>query len=50
MKIVPMWRRLRRRTMAPRRPILFPDQWALALVTALVLLASIALVLWAFFG
>src|SRR5918995_1011155 len=30
----PMWRRLRRRTMAPRRPILFPDQWALALVTA----------------
>ena len=45
-----MWRRLRRRTMAPRRPILFPDQWALALVTGLVLLASIGLVLWAFFG
>jgi hypothetical protein len=36
--------------MAPRRPILFPDQWALALVTALVLVASIALVAWAFFG
>jgi len=36
--------------MAPRRPILFPDQWALALVTGLVLVASIALVLWAFFG
>jgi hypothetical protein len=36
--------------MAPRRPILFPDQWALALVTGLVLLGSIAFVLWAFFG
>jgi hypothetical protein len=45
-----MWRRLRRRTMAPRRPVLFPDQWALALVTGLVLVASIALVLWAVFG
>jgi hypothetical protein len=45
-----MWRRLRRRSMAPRRPILFPDQWALALVTGLVLVASIALVAWAFFG
>jgi hypothetical protein len=36
--------------MAPRRPVLFPDQYALAIVTAVVLLASIALVLWAFFG
>jgi hypothetical protein len=36
--------------MAPRRPILFPDQWALALVTGLVLVASVALVAWAFFG
>ena len=45
-----MWRRLRRRTMAPGRPALFPDQYALALVTGLVLLASIGLVLWAVFG
>ena len=45
-----MWRRLRRRSMAPRRPVLFPDQYALALVTAIVLLGSVALVLWAFFG
>ena len=45
-----MWRRLRRRTMAPGRPALFPDQYALALVTVLVLLASIALALWAVFG
>jgi hypothetical protein len=36
--------------MAPRRPVLFPDQYALAIVTVLVLAASIALVLWAFFG
>ncbi len=45
-----MWRRWRRRTMAPGRPALFPDQYALALVTVLVLLASIGLVLWAVFG
>ena len=47
MIIVPVWRRLRRRTMAPGRPALFPDQYALAIVTGLVLLGSIALVLWA---
>ena len=41
-----MWRRLRRRTMAPRRPVLFEGQYALALVTALVLLGSAALALW----
>jgi hypothetical protein len=43
-----MWRRLRRRTMAPRRPVLYEDQWALALVTALVLLGSLAFVAWLF--
>jgi len=32
--------------MAPRRPVLFEGQYALALVTALVLLGSIAVVLW----
>ena len=41
-----MWRRLRRRTMAPRRPVLFEGQYALALVTAIVLLGSVAVVLW----
>ena len=45
-----MWRRLRRRTMTPRRPLLYEGQYALALVTALVLLGSIALVIWAVFG
>ena len=36
--------------MAPSRPALFPDQYALALVTAIVLIVSIVLFLWAFFG
>ena len=46
----PMWRRVRRRTMAPRRPLLFPRQYALALVTAVLLLGGLALVLWAYLG
>jgi hypothetical protein len=45
-----MWRRLRRRTMAPRRPVLFEGQYALALVTAIVLVGSIALVAWVVLG
>ena len=36
--------------MAPRRPLLFPGQYALALVTAIVLLGSIAFVAWVVFG
>jgi hypothetical protein len=36
--------------MAPSRPVLFPDQWALALVTGLVLVGSIVLVIWAVWG
>jgi hypothetical protein len=31
-----MWRRLRRRTMAPSRPAVYPDQWGLVLVIAVV--------------
>ena len=45
-----MWRRLRRRTFAPRRPVLYPDQWPLVLATALILILSIGLVLWVVFG
>ena len=45
-----MWRRLRRRTMAPRRPLLFEGQYALALVTAIVLVGSIAFVAWVIVG
>jgi hypothetical protein len=41
-----MWRRLRRKTFAPRRPVVFPDQWGLVLVTALVLGGSLALVVY----
>jgi hypothetical protein len=41
-----MWKRLRRRTLAPRRPAVFPDQWGLVLVTALVLGGGIALVVY----
>lgn len=36
-----MWRRYRRRSMAPRRPALFPEQYALAVVTAVVLLVGL---------
>ena len=32
-----LWRRLRRKTLAPRRPLVFPEQWGLVLVTALAL-------------
>ena len=45
-----MWRRLRRRTLAPRRPLLFEGQYALALVTAIVLVGSIAFVAWVYFA
>ena len=45
-----MWRRVRRRTMAPRRPVLFPGQYALALTTGILLLGSVALVVWAVLG
>jgi hypothetical protein len=30
-----MWRRLRRRTFAPSRPAVYPDQWGLILLTVL---------------
>jgi hypothetical protein len=39
-----MWKRLRRRTFAPRRPAIFPERWGLVLVTLLVLAGGVALV------
>jgi hypothetical protein len=45
-----MWRRVRRRTFAPRRPLLFRGQYALALVTAILLLAGLAMVAWVVLG
>jgi hypothetical protein len=42
-----MWRRARRRTFAPRRPVVFPEQWGLVLVTLLAIVGGIALVAYA---
>jgi hypothetical protein len=36
--------------MAPRRPLLFPGQYGLALVTAILLLGGLAAVVWAILG
>jgi hypothetical protein len=36
--------------MAPRRPALFPQQYGLALVTAILLLGGLAIVLWLVLG
>ena len=36
-----MWRRLRRRTMAPSRPLLYPDQLGLALFSVLAIVAGV---------
>jgi hypothetical protein len=42
-----MWRKLRKKSLAPRRPVLFPEQYALAALTAIVLVGSIvAVILW----
>jgi len=38
-----MWRRLNRRTLAPRRPILYMEQWPLALVSVVLLVLGIGL-------
>jgi len=39
-----MWKRHRRRTFAPRRPAVFPEQWGLILVTSLVVALGVAAV------
>jgi hypothetical protein len=39
-----MWKRLRRRTLAPSRPILYPEQLGLLLITLIVIAGGI----WAF--
>jgi len=36
-----MWARFRRRSMAPRRPLLFRDQIPLAVVSVVLLLAGV---------
>jgi hypothetical protein len=42
-----MWRRSRRRSFAPRRPLAYSEQAGLILVTALVVVLGLAGVLWA---
>jgi hypothetical protein len=37
-----------RRTMQPRRPLVYPDQWALVLLTAVAILGGIALLAYVF--
>jgi len=40
-----MWRRLRRKTFAPRRPVLYPDQAGLLLLTCVAIAGGIAAVI-----
>ena len=39
-----MWRRFRRKTFAPRRPAIFPEQYGLVLVTAVAIALGIVAV------
>jgi hypothetical protein len=39
-----MWKRLRRRTFAPSRPAVFPDQVGLVLITVAVIAMGVFLV------
>jgi hypothetical protein len=46
-----MWRRLRRRTFGGAgRPAVFPEQWALVIVTALAIAGGVAVVVWVLSG
>jgi hypothetical protein len=45
-----MWKRLRRRTHAPSRPLLYPDQLGLLVFTLLAIAGGIYLVVHAAFG
>jgi hypothetical protein len=39
-----LWKRFRRRSLAPRRPAVFPEQWGLILVTGLTIVGGVAVV------
>jgi hypothetical protein len=45
-----MWRRLRRRSFAPSRPALYPDQFGLALLSLAVIVGGIYVAVRAIFG
>lgn len=40
-----MWKRLRRRTLAPSRPAVYPDQIGLLVITVIALIVGIYVVL-----
>jgi hypothetical protein len=42
--ITTVWKRLRRKTFAPRRPVVFPEQWGIVLVTAVCVALGVAAV------
>jgi len=42
--ITTVWKRLRRKTFAPRRPAIFPEQWGIVLVTVLAVALGFAAV------
>ena len=39
-----MWKRFRRKSFAPRRPAVFPEQYGLVMVTAVAILLGLAAV------
>jgi hypothetical protein len=45
-----MWRRLRRRTFAPSRPVVYPEQLGLVLVTLVVIVGGLYAVARVVFG
>ena len=45
-----MWRRLRRRTMAPSRPAIYPEQLGLVLLTIAIVAGGLYVVARVFFG
>jgi hypothetical protein len=45
-----MWKKIRRRTMAPSRPALYPDQFGLLLFTVLAILGGIYFLVRVVFG
>lgn len=45
-----MWRRLRRRSMAPSRPIIYPEQLGLVLLTVAIVIGGIYVAVRTFLG
>ncbi|MEA2272924.1 MAG: hypothetical protein QOI98_1632 [Solirubrobacteraceae bacterium] len=47
---MPFWRRHRRRSFAPRRPLAYPEQTGLIMVTALAIVLGLVVALLVFHG